>query len=514
MRFETGLIGFKVAVASALVVAVACQREQTSGSNVTSGLTVAEPPAVINTDLVAGQASGGVGGCAPPISSALPFDLAQSSQDSVNCFAWTSFIALNWPADPTQNGVPDPNTTANKFGDPADLTPTVWESFKPVQEIFLPKAAAPALWNSPSTLPSVCGTSSLGGVGGSSGVVLQMTSKASGGVATSDETLSDEMQATHQMLIDQASNPVRFEKRVNQDEFDYIVNNQLYDADQQYQVATTTGLVLPGSVSPSGGNAGTAGAIEIKAAWRQLDNVPANLLGRYKKVMAYLYDPASGTCDGPHTMGLIALHILRKTATLPHLMWSTFEQVDNVDDGLTRPTGTPYNLYNPACSSAPGVVSTSTATPCAVNQPPSSSSPPYAPVQVQREVPIPQPIQVLNTSVQTLIHSTNQYSVWQYYQLINVLWPQNGGTDPARNASWPISLFDSGFIDVGPQALSNSALETYVQTTTCTSCHVDAAIAPSKQATCAPKLASDFSFVFDDADTATGFRSGCATSGG
>lgn len=127
-------------------------------------------------------------------------------------------------------------------------------------------------------------------------------------------------------------------------------------------------------------------------------------------------------------------------------------------------------------------------------------------MQVQRTLPIPSDVQGLNSTIQSWIAQANPNSVWQYYQLVNVLWPQNNGADPGPKAAVPLDISASNFTSSGPQPVSNVALETYVQTTTCTACHIFAAIAPSQAATCTPSLASDFSFVFDDADTPDQYR--------
>jgi hypothetical protein len=423
------------------------------------------------------------------INSILPADRSSApgttDQKQVNCFAWQSFIALNWPADPAKNGQPNPNVQAKDFGEPGDTSSTVWETYKAAQDVFLPAAKSPAGWNDPNTVPTAC-ESKVKNAGLSDHSILYMISKSGGG-----DVLNDIVEAgTHQILVDQTGRLIRFEKRINQPEFNYVVKNSLYDASQQAVVATRTGIVLPED------------SIEVKAAWRQLDGVDPKLAQRYKQTIAFLYDTSTGTCDGPITMGLIALHIIRKTGSMRHIMWSTFEQVDNVGGSAAHPTGVPYTLYNPNCQPP---------APCKLNAiPEPTPTPPgiptYEPVQVSRTLRIPQEVQDLNTEVWSWITNANQDSVWQYYQLINVLWPAGNGADPGPGAPTPINIANSDFTSSGPQAVSNVSLETYVQLATCTACHTSAAIAASTAVGCAPNLASDFSFVFDDADTTDHWR--------
>jgi hypothetical protein len=83
-------------------------------------------------------------------------------------------------------------------------------------------------------------------------------------------------------------------------------------------------------------------------------------------------------------MGLVGLHIVRKTHQLQQWMWATFEQVDNVPGGSNHPTSVPYSFHNPTCGASP--LCTPNATP---NPTPVSGTPTLYPVQVVREYPIP-----------------------------------------------------------------------------------------------------------------------------
>jgi hypothetical protein len=112
--------------------------------------------------------------------------------------------------------------------------------------------------------------------------------------------------------------------------------------------------------------------------------------------------------------------------------------------------------------------------------------------------------------VQQTIANANESSVWQYYQLINVRWPQSSHANlPGKGATIPVNLAIFQFTSSGQSPVNNVSMETYIQSADCTSCHLGAAIAPSKAAGCKPNLASDFSFMFQHADTPDNFRATC-----
>lgn len=427
----------------------------------------------------------------PSISSMLPADTIISEQSVVNCFAWQNFIALNWDADPNERGQPDQNQPASSFGEPNDLAPTVWQTYKLNTDVFLPKAQTPAAWNANDLIPSPC-QPQLAGRNLPDIKVLNMGSKF-------DDLIPDSLQASGEILVDQQSNMVHYEKRMNRDEFEYITQTLLYNADVQANVAQTQGIMLPVGTSSYGSD----GAIEIKAAWRILDNQPSTITNRYKTTLAMLYDADTNTCVGPTTMGLVGLHIIRRTPNMQQLMWSTFEQIDNVPQS-SLPDQQAYSFYNPVCALPdpcnPNATPLPTATPPGI--------PTLEPVQVERVLALPSDVVSLNQAVQALIAQTNSDSVWQYYQLVNVRWPKASlAGQPGAGATAPINISQFQFTSSGPQNVSNTTMETYVQQQDCLNCHVYANIAASAKAGCNPKLASDFSFMFDNADTPDSFAS-------
>jgi hypothetical protein len=250
------------------------------------------------------------------------------------------------------------------------------------------------------------------------------------------------------------------------------------------------------------------GAIELKAAWRILPS-PSN---RYLTSQAVLVN--NGSCTTA-TMGLVGLHIIHKTITQPQFVWATFEQVDNL------PPASPATFSNSSCqcqTPIPGACfktpppstvyqncsnTQSQGQPCTPNV-----SPPYNavssgcaayPIQVARVNKISDnqvdPVVQTNTAAQQLISSANASSVFQYYQLIDVLWSTSSQDSYTNKPGQPgpTSLSMSGATpDPSSLPVANATMETYVQNLTCLTCHVHAQITDGT-------YASDFSFLLGDA---------------
>jgi hypothetical protein len=127
---------------------------------------------------------------------------------------------------------------------------------------------------------------------------------------------------------------------------------------------------------------------------------------------------------------------------------------------------------------------------------------PYdAPLQVVRENPISSTtfndVAGLNQWVWNLLRATNSNSVFLNYQLVDVLWANSPAVVP-RAASAPLTA-GNPLPNPAVHKVANTTMETYFQNTaTCLDCHTQAAIA----APATPKkMASDYSFLFEKADT-------------
>jgi hypothetical protein len=426
-----------------------------------------------------------------------------------------------WPASPVLAGEPDRTASVAKWGVPSSptspiTTVSVWESFKAAEDIFLPDAAPPTEWGVQEPPPSECRSDKvLLGYPAESVRFLTATSKNAVSSAhrfnlssgTRDTVSEEVMEATGGWLTDQDKNLVFFQRVVGKAEFDYIVDNNLFDAADQLRVATNQDGQHPEGLSlPRGGFHRTPpsdpqpqeklGAFEIKAAWRVLTGQP-QIFDRYLTAVAWLKRPDTGQCS-QEVVGLVGLHIIHKTDTFPDFIWATFEQIDNVPGGSGSPPPNSYSFNNPDCA-GPDCTPNQPRIECDGNNQCRDLYPRDQPVQVERSQKTPTALVELNSSIQQKIASlTGGKSVFQYYELANVLWDQSPNSAPVHEpgAGATVPLRYGTFTSEGSLPVANTTLETYVQDRSCDACHASATIAGSDT------LASDFSFLFDDAGSA------------
>ncbi len=314
-----------------------------------------------------------------------PIPGATGTQAPMDYLSWQTFVALNWPASEVENGVPDENLVVGGqevggyYPNGMRSSPTVWETFKDSDEIFLPGAKRPTPF---STKPRH--------------VLFDMTESF-----------------TKSPLNDQNGKRVYYEVRLNEIEYNYIVAHQLYNSTNQ-----KPSITFP----PGDPKTREAGSVHVKAAWKIL-----NLDGpgqrddksRFYTAQALIYTPGTPSAFLA-TVGLVGLHIAHKTVGRPEWIWSTFEQVDNAPDVNGDPKQPRYSFNNPNCS----------AQQCPPNQQVTMTS--DAPVQVVRTTPIPAETQALNAQWQAALRAWNPKNVWQYYQLVSTQWP----ADPAKTKEY------------------------------------------------------------------------------
>jgi hypothetical protein len=417
------------------------------------------------------------------------------TQAQYNEMAWTSFIAVNWPALANQRGAPDTSKTIGATGPDGMPLRVVWETYKAKAEVFKPDGSAPAGWNAAEPLPAGCKNVT--------GVAKVLPRLAKSDDSNADELIDDDSlnEATDNPLIDQNLQYVRFEVRLNQSEFTYIASgagdtpkgpgNLYYNSNNQL-AAFKPGAKFndppkgPEQYVIGGGDFGTGlppyaqqGAIEIKAAWKVLDP-KKDVAERFFRTNAYAIN-RDGSCSGPVPMGLVGLHILRLTPTTgPTWYWASFEQVDNVDisdpNAPKRPDGSPLTpSFNPGPSGTPAPPYNSAqypgfcyGTPCGpapAGIPQGSPLPtPTTPVNVSRLTPIADDINALNQKYRAMLKGT----VWQYYQLIAVLNPNTTGTNPP-DPKCAIAGQPTVFPNIC--LMANTTMETYSQNTSCVTCH-------------------------------------------
>lgn len=436
------------------------------------------------------------------IVSQIPQDSAQTSQAYFDCFAWQEFIGLNWDADPTRAGAPDPSASPAEFGKPLDLAPPVFETYADALDVFLPGATTPQPWG--TVAPSPCAIHGM--VARRDRRLLRMASI----IAPDFQGMSGVKQAFPgsgpSWLADRDGDLVWYQILIDKDEFKYIVNKQYYNADRQLQALTSDERID----LPAGIPGGSLGAIEVKAAWLPITDPSRR--SHYRMQQTIVLD-SDKTCHSV-SVGLVALHIIHKTQSQPTWIWSTFEQVENAPyPGATSSNGFVFN--RPNCQPSPIPAScvlgkNGMQTSCAANIPPAytpvsyfakAETCPVYPVQVAEGRP-PDPVAaVVNAYAQALIHAQNAASVYQYYRLVNVLWASNS-SDPNGWPSPPVApVVVSGITPPKTQPVANAATETYAQGMTCLACHSSARIAEASNDSRWKPYFSDFSFIMSQAHT-------------
>ncbi len=438
--------------------------------------------ALIAADAAFGQAPppshfcGGFGGSGTPvvkpiIESQLKFD---RSNPGFDCQMWQAFIFLNWPALPGKRGVPNPNA---KFGAPGT---TVWETYKTLEQTFLPNGDDPGPWDPGSVLSAAVPRSFGAHVAAGSLRALSRRSKISREVIADlgrgdvdPDILRDITQAFGGVLYDQNKLPVYYEIAMNEDQYNYIWKNHLYNADKQLSFAQGNTIMLPGGVTTYG----KVGAIELKAAWKILS--PAEIRsGKFHTAQAIVI--GTWAPIRPVTVGLVGLHIFQMLEATNQGVWATFAQVDNAPFQNDIRKG-PYNFNDPSCLS------------CSIND---ESTDPTQVVQMFADDPSADNV---NKNMKILIQQANPASVWQYYKLIDVQWPEN----PIDLSTLPVPALQPLPLDTpNTQTLMNPVLETFMQYqgTSCTGCHTIARVSSHQSnatnRTPPPQNASSYSFMF------------------
>jgi hypothetical protein len=381
------------------------------------------------------------------------------AQQNFDLVSWLTFVALNWPAN-TKTCSPDLSKTIL-----GGQGPVVWETYLADSDVFVdPKTSKPAPWCGASAGTVGINEQALK-LGRETGVnrffraISKIDAKLSGsGIPGIDEVGGP--------LTDPNGRFVRYEVRINQDEYKYIVQNNLWTKGGQ------SGKTINFPMGKT--SYGPVGAIEIKTAWKVLG--AGDDPTKFYKVQAIVFNNDAGAPSpgkNPVTLGLVGLHILHKAAGQSRWLWSTFEQNDNLTS-FSYPAGKP----NVQTANKPYTELDSTGKP--IN----------TPVNVTRVNPIESPADKMNQGFHQLLAG----SIWANYSLVATQWTGNLGVLPK------------------PPYMANTVIETYTQgsappsdgkipypqpgydpfppsiaSASCTKCH--------SVATTAQKTKADFSFL-------------------
>ncbi|WNG48649.1 cytochrome c family protein [Archangium minus] len=432
----------------------------------------------------------------------IPPDVSRvTSQLDANCFAWSEFISLNWPAAAI---LPDGGTSDAFFGSPGDLGAVQWQTFMSTEQLFLPDGGTPPPWGTPSRISEDClAEANVSPEQARTMLALNVVSKfetqfsSGSGNQAFPRDLPAWLGASH-------GTNVWYEVRISEPEYTYIVDAGLYNAANQ--LALVDGGAGSPIVNPMGSwQPNTIGALELKAAWMEVPNPEDSRWKAYKLSQAVVVEPTTQKCRAT-TVALVGLHIIHKTATQRTWVWATFEHVNNAPDQGADAGTTSWNFYDPQCK--PRTIEldkscsvdggTSVTVGCTPNEPPpywlGGGCPAPVPIQVTRVTPIESTAKDANQTVQTAIAQNYPDSVWKNYVLVNTLW----STAPSPNPTKPVKV-PLPFAGATPSInipIANTTMETYIQTgspdnaSNCINCHRNASIAGDSG------WASDFSFVY------------------
>lgn len=273
-------------------------------------------------------------------------------------FAWQEFIALNWPAVNQSGtiGQRDTPNTSCQFGDPGCNGPLVWETFRSKVEIFPGKGQPPGYINNPATsygydaLPAYNYDAAVPACGASTAQAAWVN------LDETDQITLDDMYAgvaPTQVAGNSSPQLIRFTAKANRTEYAYVAGNQWWTTvPANVAMATQTYLTTNKASPPPGSSQYVSlplNTIELKAGWREL-NTTEQQSGRFHmaNVRSYETNASKQTCYREAVWGLVALHIIQKTASAPHFIYATFEQADNI----LRPNGSPLEDVNGAIAGA------------------------------------------------------------------------------------------------------------------------------------------------------------------
>ncbi|SFB59734.1 hypothetical protein SAMN03159488_05683 [Pseudomonas sp. NFIX10] len=381
----------------------------------------------------------------------LPADLATGlSHTDYATFAWRSFFALNNTAKtplPANRGVGNPTGSFADSGKASQSpNPLLWQTFAHRTELF----------------PAGKQKNSAGGPIRPFGSDPQYSyinfptgAPLAAGATYAHYNNLDEATQIGQNAIFFPVNPPNAAKTGNdyapsndsQILFEAKANPVVYEYAKGLTSFPDTNVVLPD------------GAVEVKAAWRKLADIPVQNRGRYHTATVVTYQ---GKDDAPvahnEDYALVALHIIHKTPNYPTFIFATFEHEDalTLSDGKS-PSGLYYIAnYNeiaypgsdtnpPTATFSDGSKTHTVFLPKAGPVANSNLNPPVysnsngipegqaGPIRVVQPLTIYSEVAAVNNQVKQLMDSSSEFdnSVWKHYRLKGVqAIPSSTQTDP------------------------------------------------------------------------------------
>lgn len=394
--------------------------------------------------------------------------------EAFNMYSWQAFMAIQWPEN--EKGEPMPNFTDQ--GEPA------WLRWKEAFQVYRFDGQKPAPWGSPREASGLGFHSDQLNDIGSRIVLSSKTPTHPENFNIADET----EQAFAGKLFDQNGNVVVYEVLMNEVEFDYVVENNLYNKNGQMAYSSTGAIAN----FPAGDyDLNYLGAVEIKFAWKILEDT--DFKERYYRDEGYIEvikDGKTTLSKNPVHLGLIGMHISQKTPTGKQWVWSTFEHIDNLDQNVFERDGKRSlihpTLRDPDCEICPVNIDVSHGTTYKYIQDKQGdywqltanlknkdsiypehyyASDTVMKTQAFRMVDIPMRVRKINSKMQA--YFAQQESVWQYYQLIDTQYPLDQNIVPAPNDTLtntvPQSVVNKSGGIPNISLLTNITMETFFQ---------------------------------------------------
>ncbi len=453
----------RIAVLSCLcaffITAVMSCSDQSRQSGSSPAASVGSESATSGLNMPAGLPQPVISGNMPLAIPAIPPNVTtpEQARPFFDYFSWQEFIALNWPAASGSRGVPDQPNNPQVFKAAANGSPVVWGAYRNALDLFESGNQRPPAWDAPAPANGICAKAPPGVK------VFEMTAKGS-------TVLDDVNESFSYPLIDQFKHYASFEITFNQVQYDFIRGQDSDPTTWRYLLKNITKPVtMPSSNPPN-----TQGSIMLKAAWREMVQGKDDF-SRYYVIDALVYDLQTKTCQ-PKKMGLVGFHIVQKLQAFPQWIWSTFEQIDNVERHSGVPASVPLS-FNNGTNNPPTIGGYA-------NKPPNKSPDlqpidKRVPVQVTRLNPIPTtPASASTVDINRIYQQLLAGTVWQYYELVFTQWP----SQPDK-----FTLMEKGGVypnDCGvafpANGITNTTMETYFQSpsdavgaggNSCMSCH-------------------------------------------
>ncbi|MFT5681336.1 MAG: hypothetical protein ACI8RZ_002242 [Myxococcota bacterium] len=432
----------------------------------------------------------------------VPTTWDSETQDAFEQYSWQTFLAVN--SDGVGSDVPTSGDTTPQW--------TNWSSTADLLNNSIEKISSkPSDSPAPRYYPDACQDVA----SYTSYRVLQQVGKVDDSFLEANGTgLSNDP------VVDRNGNFIRYEVILSPNNHHYI-NNLLADTD--YFQSLTEDVNFPcGDPSYTGGDPAAydggsyqMGAITLKAAWMDLSDEPSDVVARYHTEDLLVFSPGQdliGTDGEPTceltTMGLVGMHVVRKTPQQPVWTWATWEHVDNaptcddpmgsggINQSCPQPDSTDYAFYGSDCgqlnSDGTAKESSDICTDCNVGPTPADDcsaldngwcldggqdATPHGVSRICSQVSSDEypEAQAWNETCQAALKD----SVWGNYQLLATQWvPIPKGFDPTagcvtvqQDADWiASSSVVTPTISIKKPILGNNAMESY-ERSNCMGCH-------------------------------------------